>query len=163
MRTLVLAAAATLLVPSQAQAWGFDAHQFIVSRAIDLLPAPIRPFFEANRTFIVEHTLDPDLWRAAGFSEEPPNHFLDFDAYGRYPFKDLPREFDEALKKYGRDPLNQNGLVPWRTRPMKWRGASSGDSRRCTRTAPTRAATSAISRPSSVTTSRTPMCRCIRC
>jgi hypothetical protein len=121
MRTLVLAATVAFLAPSPAQAWGFDAHQFIVSRAIDLLPAPIRPFFEANRAFIVEHTLDPDLWRTAGFTEEPPNHFLDFDAYGPYPFKDLPRDFDEALKKYGRDTLNQNGLVPWRTHEIAGR------------------------------------------
>ena len=84
--------AATLLVPSTAGAWGFEAHQFIVSRAIDLLPAEIRPFFEANRAFIVERSIDPDLWRNAGFTDEPPRHFVDLDAYGKYPFKDLPRE-----------------------------------------------------------------------
>ena len=70
-----------------------------------MLPEPLRPFFEANRAFIVERAIDPDLWRNAGFTEEPPNHFLDFDAYGRIPFKDLPREYDEALKKHGIDKL----------------------------------------------------------
>jgi hypothetical protein len=104
-----------LLVPSTADAWGFEAHKFIVSRAIDLLPAPIRPFFEANRTFVVERAIDPDLWRNAGFTEEPPNHFLDMDAYGPYPFKDLPRDYDAALKKHGPDTLIRNGLLPWRT------------------------------------------------
>lgn len=112
---------AILLTPAAADAWGFEAHKFIVSRAIDILPAPLRPFFEANRAFIVERSIDPDLWRNAGFTEEPPNHFLDFDAYGPYPFKDLPREYDAALKKHGIDKLRQNGLVPWRTQEMAGR------------------------------------------
>ena len=113
--------AAMLLVPSTASAWGFDAHRFIVSRAIDILPEPLRPFFDANRAFIVERAIDPDLWRNAGFTEEPPNHFLDFDAYGRFPFTDLPRPYDEALKKHGIDKLKQNGLLPWRTHEIAGR------------------------------------------
>jgi len=112
---------AILLAPSTANAWGFEAHKFIVARAIDILPEPLRPFFEANRAFIVERSIDPDLWRNAGFTEEPPNHFLDFDAYGAYPFKDLPREYDEALKKHGIDKLRQNGLVPWRAHEIAGR------------------------------------------
>ncbi len=110
-----------LMCPSNAGAWGFDAHKFIVARAIDILPAPLRPFFEANRAFIVERAIDPDLWRNAGFAEEPPNHFLDFDAYGKYPFNDLPRGYDEALKKYGIDELRENGLLPWRTHEIAGR------------------------------------------
>ncbi len=112
---------ALLLVPSTASAWGFEAHRFIVARAIDILPAPLRPFFEANRAFIVERAIDPDLWRNAGFAEEPPNHFLDFDAYGKYPFADLPRDYDAAVKKFGIDELRENGLVPWRTHEIAGR------------------------------------------
>jgi hypothetical protein len=110
-----------LLAPSPANAWGFEAHRFIVSRAIDILPEPLRAFFDANRAFIVERSIDPDLWRNAGFTEEPPNHFLDFDAYGSYPFTDLPRDYDAALKKHGIDKLRQNGLVPWRTHEVAGR------------------------------------------
>ena len=76
MRTILLTAViAVFALPSHANAWGFDAHQFIVSRAIDMLPAPLRPFFDANRAFIVERAIDPDLWRTAGFTEEPPTIF----------------------------------------------------------------------------------------
>ena len=122
MRTIAIGVLTAMLVlPSNAHAWGFETHKFIVARAIDILPEPLRPFFEANRVFIVEHCIDPDLWRNAGFTEESPNHFLDFDAYGPYPFKDLPRNYDDALKKYGIDALRQNGMVPWRTYEMAGR------------------------------------------
>ena len=104
-----------LAVPSRADAWGFEAHRFIMSRAIALLPAPIRPFFEANRAFVVERAIDPDLWRTAGWEDESPRHFVDMDAYGPYPFTDLPHDFDEAVKKHGRDFVLKNGTLPWRT------------------------------------------------
>jgi hypothetical protein len=111
----VVASAAVLAAPTPAQAWGFEAHAFIMGRAIELLPAEIRPFFAANRTFLVEHTIDPDLWRSAGFSEEPPRHFIDIDAYGAYPFAALPRDYDAAVKRYGLETLTKNGLLPWRS------------------------------------------------
>ena len=104
-----------LVVPAPAAAWGFEAHKFIMSRAISLLPAQIRPFFEANRAFVVERAIDPDLWRTAGWEEEHPRHFVDIDAYGPYPFKDLPHDFDEAVQKHGRDFVLKNGTLPWRT------------------------------------------------
>ncbi|HEY7449624.1 MAG TPA: hypothetical protein VH702_15825 [Vicinamibacterales bacterium] len=113
--TIVLVAALAMIAPARVHGWGFEAHQFVMSRAIDQLPAEIRPFFDENRPFIVEHTIDPDLWRLVGFTEESPHHFLDIDAYGAYPFKDLPRDYDRALEKYGFETLSKNGLLPWRT------------------------------------------------
>lgn len=107
-----------LVVPLPAAAWGFETHKFIMSRAIDLLPDAIRPFFDANRITIVEHVIDPDLWRLAGFLDEPPRHFLDIDAYGKYPYADLPRDYDEAVKKFGAETVIKNGLLPWRADEM---------------------------------------------
>jgi hypothetical protein len=115
---LSLTGLVSLLAPTPASAWGFAAHRFIMDRAIPLLPPEIRPFFEAHRTALVEHTIDPDLWRTAGWEEEPPRHFLDMDAYGEYPFPELPREYDEAVKRYGVAFVTKNGLLPWRTAEM---------------------------------------------
>jgi hypothetical protein len=115
---LALAAVLMLSMPAPVRAWGFETHKFIVSRAIDILPAAIRPFFEANRVFVVEHCIDPDLWRTAGFTDESPRHFLDMDAYGKLPFTGLPRDYDAALAKFGADTLAKNGLLPWRTAEM---------------------------------------------
>jgi hypothetical protein len=112
---VVLLASVLLGAPRPAEAWGFEVHRFIVDRAIGLLPEEIRPFFEKFRGAIVEHAIDPDLWRTAGWEEEPPRHFTDLDAYGPHPFKELPRELDEAVARYGREFVLKNGTLPWRT------------------------------------------------
>lgn len=106
-----------LAVPAPAHAWGLAAHHFIMDRAIALLPAELRPMFEANRAMVVERAVDPDLWRTAGFTEEPPNHYLDIDweGYGTYPFAGLPRNYDQAVAKFGKERVTQNGTLPWRT------------------------------------------------
>jgi hypothetical protein len=119
MRRMAAAVALVALVtPSPAYAWGFETHKYIVSRAIDVLPDEIRPFFQANRVFVVEHCIDPDLWRTAGFVDEAPRHFLNMDAYGAYPFAGLPRDYDAAVAKFGRDTLSAGGLLPWRAWEM---------------------------------------------
>jgi hypothetical protein len=105
---------ALVLVTVSAGAWSFDVHRMLTGRAIELLPSELRPFFEKHRAMIVEHSIDPDLWRNAGFLEEPPRHFLDMDGYGPYPFAHLPRDYDAAVKKYGKDMVVKNGLLPWR-------------------------------------------------
>ncbi|MCC7243186.1 MAG: hypothetical protein IT180_14765 [Acidobacteria bacterium] len=113
---LVLALLLSLAAPRPSCAWGFEAHRLIADRVIDLLPAALKPLFEEHRAFIVERSIDPDLWRTAGFESEPPNHFLDMDhrAFGPYPFEGLPRSYDEAVQKFGRAFIQDQGLLPWR-------------------------------------------------
>lgn len=117
MRCAAILLAALLAVPASANAWGFEAHKFIVDRMIALLPAELRPLFEKRRAFIVERAIDPDLWRTAGWDQEPPNHFLDLDhaAFGPYPFAGLPRDYSDAVQKFGKDFINEQGTLPWRT------------------------------------------------
>jgi hypothetical protein len=107
-----------IAVQRRVDAWSLEVHQYIIGRAIELLPAPLRPFFDRHRAYVVEHTIDPDLWRNAGFDEESPRHFLDMDAYGPPPFTLLPAEYDRAVEKYGIDFVDRNGLLPWRTSEM---------------------------------------------
>lgn len=109
---------AWLLVPRPAAAWGFEAHKYIVTRVIALLPAEIRPYFEKHRDVFVERSIDPDLWRSAGYEQESPHHFVDMDAYGPHPFKELPHEYDAAVTKYGREFIARNGTLPWRAEEM---------------------------------------------
>ena len=116
----VLGLLCVIATPAPVHAWGYDAHKFVVERAIRLLPAALRPLFEANRTIFVEHSIDPDLWRDSFGAEEDPHHYLDFDwsGYGPYPFLGLPRNLDEAIKKFGRAQIDRNGTLPWRTEEM---------------------------------------------
>lgn len=117
MRVALSLALVALLLPSPARAWGFEAHKFITERMIDLLPPELKPLFQQRRPFVVERSIDPDLWRNVGWDEEPPNHFLDIDheAFGPYPFTALPRDYADAVQKFGRDFIHQQGLLPWRT------------------------------------------------
>jgi hypothetical protein len=118
MRKLVAVALLALALASiptaPASAWGFNGHKFITDRAIDLLPPELRPFFQKFRVTIVEHSIDPDTYRTLGFTEEEPRHFLDMDAYGPFPFTDLPRDFKQAVEKRGAEFVTKNGSVPWR-------------------------------------------------
>ena len=62
------------------------------------------------------------------FAEEPPNHFLDIDweGYGKYPFAGLPRSYEEAIGKFGKDRVTQEGLLPWRTEVTSLRTSGWG-------------------------------------
>jgi hypothetical protein len=117
MRRFLMAtlAAALVCAPAPMRAWGFDVHRLIADRAIAMLPAELRPFYEKHRTMVVEHAIDPDLWRNAGFVEEPQRHFVDMDAYGPHPFAALPHDHEEAVKKFGAEFVTKNGTLPWRT------------------------------------------------
>src|SRR5262245_23629527 len=120
-KALPLAALALLLSsvhPAPLGAWGFNGHRFITDRAIDLLPAELRPFYQKFRTAIVEHAIDPDTYRTLGLVEDSPRHFLDMDGYGQYPFKDLPHDYKQAVEARGLEFVTQQGTVPWRAEEM---------------------------------------------
>jgi hypothetical protein len=122
MRNRVLAATLAvgiLFAPANASAWGFAGHRLIMSRAIDLLPPPLRPFFDQFRAEVVVRVVDPDLWRNIGW-EDDPNHFLDFGMteLGPYPFAALPHDYSRALEKFGPAVMKRIGMLPWREAEM---------------------------------------------
>ena len=110
---VVGAAVMMLLLSMQAFGWGFWAHKEITARAIALLPEGMSAFFEANRDFIVQHSVDADLVIKKD-SLERFNHFIDIDFYGQYPFAELPRGYNDAVKKFGADTVRVYGLLPWK-------------------------------------------------
>jgi hypothetical protein len=114
----LVALALSALPSAPLSAWGFTAHKFIADRAIDLLPAEIRPFFQKFRTTIVEHAVDPDTYRTVGWTDEDPRHFVDMDSYGPFPFADLPHDYQAAIAARGADFVRKNGVLPWRTQEV---------------------------------------------
>ena len=118
MRKAVVALCAAVVLaaaPSSALAWGFEAHRYIMRRAIDVLPPTLKPFFERFREEVLVRAVDPDTWRNVGW-EDDPNHFVDFGdpIMGPYPFLGFPREYGAALEKFGTRELRRLGLLPWR-------------------------------------------------
>src|SRR5438309_10315421 len=103
MRTAALALfTAIVLAPAPASAWGTAVHRFIMGQAIDRLPPELKPFFDHFRSDLMVRVVDPDVWRSAGW-EDDPNHFLDLGVpeFGPYPFTALPREYGAAIEKFG--------------------------------------------------------------
>jgi hypothetical protein len=100
------------LLPQHAAAWGPHGHKLIVNQAIDTLPADIRYFFDANRSFLLQHVTDP-LEAIEKTPSERHHHFLYLDKYGRFPFDSLPRNYKAAVAKYTKAKLEANGLLPW--------------------------------------------------
>lgn len=100
--------------------WGFYGHQKINSYAIFLLPPEMMVFFKPNLPFISEHAVDPDKRRYA-VADEGPRHYIDIDHYGTYPYESLPRNYRDAVAKYGEDTVIANGIVPWHVQTILYR------------------------------------------
>ncbi|HEY2720840.1 MAG TPA: zinc dependent phospholipase C family protein [Chitinophagaceae bacterium] len=92
--------------------WGFYAHKKINTYAVFLLPPQMMVLYKANIDFITQHAVDPDKRRYM-IPAEGPRHFIDIDHYGKYPFSELPRKWDDAIAKFSEDSLKANGIVPW--------------------------------------------------
>lgn len=93
-------------------AWGFQAHKLITKTAVQTLPVELRSFFLEHEAYLAEHSVDPDLWRKDD-KDEAIRHYIDIDLYGNYPFKELPRSFEEAKQKFGEDTVLKRGIIPW--------------------------------------------------
>ena len=81
--------------------------------ATTALPAPLRELFVGNEAWISEHSIDPDLWVLSGREGELPNHFMNLDAFGAFPFGDIPLLEADHLARFG-DKAGEHGRVPWR-------------------------------------------------
>jgi hypothetical protein len=92
--------------------WGENAERIIVDKAVDTLPDEMLPFFQANRSFLMQHVTDP-LESEARTPAEQPKGFIDLDHYGPFPFTPLPRTYTAAVAKYGRRQLESRGVLPW--------------------------------------------------
>lgn len=92
--------------------WGFYAHRQINSYAVFLLPPEMLVLYKPHIQFLHEHAVDPDKRRYL-VPNEGPRHYIDIDHYGKYPFSDLPRKWDDAINKYSLDTISKYGTVPW--------------------------------------------------
>jgi hypothetical protein len=87
-------------------------HEKINYHAVFLLPPQMMILFKPNIVFLSEHAVDPDKRRYM-IASEGAHHYLDIDHYGNYPFRELPRDYNSAVRKYSADSLRAYGIVPW--------------------------------------------------
>ena len=101
-----------LLATPSSFGWGENGERMIVDKAVDTLPDEIRPFFQANRQFLIQHVTDPVESEAKNPAEQR-NSFIQLDRYGQFPFAALPRSYTAAVTKFGKRTLESRGLLPW--------------------------------------------------
>jgi hypothetical protein len=106
-----------LFITSECYCWGFFAHKKINYYAVFLLPPQMLVLYKPNIEFITEHAPDPDKRRYA-VAAEGPRHYIDIDYYGKYPYKELPHNWKDAVAKFGEAALTENGIVPWHVQIM---------------------------------------------
>ncbi len=81
-------------------AWGFYGHRKINEMAVYCLPGEMINLFKKNIEYISQHAVDPDKRRYAT-PFEAVRHYIDIDHWGDNPFEDVPRNYAEAVTKYG--------------------------------------------------------------
>ena len=93
-------------------AWGNNAQRLIINHAVDSLPYDARGFFEANRSYFIQHVNDT-LNLVDKNPGERNNHFIELDKYGKFPFDALPRSYQAAITKYSKSKIYATGVLPW--------------------------------------------------
>ena len=116
----ILACIFSAMLASPSYGWGPAGHRLATTWAIQNLPAGIRSFFGANRSFLVDHSTDPDDWVKRD-RYELARHYIFLDRYGRFPYLNLPHGYAEARKKFGSGTLARNGTLPWQIGEFSFR------------------------------------------
>ncbi|GAA4391564.1 zinc dependent phospholipase C family protein [Hymenobacter koreensis] len=108
------------LVPPQpdSRAWGFYGHRNINRLAVYTLPPEMVGFFKARIEYLTVNATRPDSRRNV-VPGEAPRHFIDLDVYGDSAAYKLPRNYADAVARYGEDTLQRHGIVPWHVVRMK--------------------------------------------
>lgn len=101
-----------ILFPRSVLAWGQNADKLVLNKAIETLPPELRPFFDANRAYLLQHVVDP-LQAPVKTPAEKRNLYLYLDRYGRFPYESLPRNYRAAINKFTKSKIESNGLLPW--------------------------------------------------
>jgi hypothetical protein len=82
------------------------AHRVVVKEAIDVLPKPLKEYYEDHRAEIPSQALEPV------FPERSPDRRFLVDTLLPFPFKGLPRSEAALEAKFGQD-AEKVGRLPW--------------------------------------------------
>jgi hypothetical protein len=100
------------LCPAKVQSWGFFGHKLINRNAVFTLPPEMIGFFKKHIVYLTENSVNPDRRRYAVVGEAP-RHYIDLENYGDSAVYKVPRQWDDAVRKFGEDSLMAHGIGPW--------------------------------------------------
>lgn len=103
---VLVAAAMSLSMQWSAPDWGFYGHRKINRMAVFALPSDMIGFYKKNIEYITDHAVDPDKRRYAT-KYEAIRHYIDIDHWDVIPFPKVPRNFSDALIRYGKFQIKQ--------------------------------------------------------
>ena len=92
---------------AQPEEWGWEAHRYINSHAVDYLPIEMS-FFQDHRSYLQQHAIDPDIDPLPGYY-----HYIDIDYYPEFFSGTLPHHLDSLIALYGLSTVQNNGIIPW--------------------------------------------------
>jgi len=101
-------------VPVKVVAWGDRTHPVLTRLAIDTLPAEALAYFGPHGDELARRSLEPDtVLRGRDGRDEEVRHFIDLDIHMAPPFRGFPRQYGDAVRRFGKREVDQNGVVPW--------------------------------------------------
>ncbi|WP_370627250.1 zinc dependent phospholipase C family protein [Pontibacter sp. HSC-14F20] len=109
----------SFLLPLTGYSWGFFAHQRINRLAVYILPPEMVGFYKKHIRYITENAVNPDRCRYA-VAGEAPRHYIDLNVYGDSALYKMPRFWQQAMERYGKDTLMAHGIMPWHINRMKF-------------------------------------------
>lgn len=96
--------------------WGFLAHRNINYHAVFTLPPDLLKFYKKHILYLKENAVTADK-RKFSDPNEAPRHYIDLDLFDSLP----PYHWNEAIKLYHEDSLNEIGILPWNLQLVKFR------------------------------------------
>ncbi|MBC8346338.1 MAG: zinc dependent phospholipase C family protein [Candidatus Marinimicrobia bacterium] len=101
-----------LVLTSFVGAWRYDGHRRINYIASQQLNGPFGSFVKRNADALKWYGPAPDYIKRT-YKNEFHRHFIDADGYDDFPFKNIPKNYNEFVSKYGEDTIKKMGEVPW--------------------------------------------------
>ena len=104
-------AAAVVLAPAPAQAWGFTGHRLVAEKAVRTLPDPLRRIFARQR----RTTSSSRPSRPISSARDPATRTTSstWTPMGAYPFEAISRVESENIARFGKE-VTAKGRVPWK-------------------------------------------------
>jgi len=87
-------------------AWSAVAHSIALEKAIEVLPRPLKGFYEKRESYVLGHLEDATIGS--------PRTTFEVDSLEPFPFEDLPLDRESAIEKYGEEKVGEIGDLPWK-------------------------------------------------